>query len=111
MIARYVTPWKFRREQLREQRIAELRTRDGDSCRRCRRAIRFDLQEGHDKGAAIECLFGGSGGPEQTIDNLCLCHRRCNADAIDNTVEVTERVRRKNEAALFGAPRKKRARG
>lgn len=109
MIAKYVTPWKFRREQLREQRIAELRKRDGDNCRRCRRAIRFDLQSGHDKAASVECLFDGSP-DEQAIENLCLCHRRCNADAADNTVEVTERVRRKNEAALFAAPRKRRAR-
>ena len=35
-IAKYVTPWKFRREQMAKQ-VAALRERDGDNCRRCRR--------------------------------------------------------------------------
>ena len=41
------------------------------------------------------------------VENLCLCHGRCNADSGDNTLEVTERVRRRSEAALFARSRKR----
>jgi len=104
IIAKYVNPWKYRREQQQQHRIAELRTRDGDECRRCRRSIRFDLPSGHDKAPTIEALASATSEAE-TLD--CLCHRRCNADSADNTVEVTERVRRKSEAALFASSRKR----
>ncbi len=50
VLAKYLTPWKFKRAQERAQRIAELRRRDGDDCRRCRRPLRFDLTPGHDRG-------------------------------------------------------------
>lgn len=104
LILRYVNPWKFRREQ--EERVRALRRRDGNDCRRCRRPMRFDLPDGHDQGAKIEQL---SSGPE-TIDSLCLCHRRCNSERADNTHEVRERLRRKNEAELFATARKRAGR-
>lgn len=104
-LARYVTPWKFRREQ-QERRLAQLRKRDGDHCRRCRRPIRFDLPRGHDKGPRIEPAASQHKG-EATLEELCLCHGRCNAVGADKTDEVTERIRRRGEAALLS--RKKRA--
>lgn len=106
MIARYVTPWVFRREREEQQRIAELRSRDGDDCRRCRRPIRFDLTRGHDRGPSVQQV--GATGDEQSLDNLCLCHGRCNAESGDNTIEVTERVRRRSEAELFAKSRRVR---
>ena len=102
LIAKYVTPWKFRREQA-ARRIAALRQRDGDDCRRCRRPIRFDLTPGHDKGPKIE----GGDDDEQALDELFLCHGRCNAAGADSTAEVTERIRRRSEAALFAKARPK----
>lgn len=99
IIAKYVTPWKYRREE-QERRVAALRNRDGDNCRRCRRPIRFDLPPGHDKGPKVECFADDSPDP-QAIDLLCLCHGRCNAAGADNTDEVTERIRRKGEAELL----------
>lgn len=105
IIAKYVTPWAFRREREEQRRIADLRSRDGDNCRRCRRPIRFDLTRGHDKGPAIEMIPSSLCNEPQAIENLCLCHRRCNADSGDNTLEVTERVRRKSEAELFAKSR------
>jgi hypothetical protein len=103
MILRYVNPWKFRRQQ-EAQRLAALRMRDGDECRRCRRPLRFDLPDGHDMGAKIEQVLPGA----ETIENLCLTHRRCNVEAADVTREVQERVRRKNEAELFSKSRKRK---
>jgi hypothetical protein len=103
IILRYVNPWKFRREQ-EAQRLTALRSRDGDECRRCRRPIRFDLPEGHDTGPKIDQLAGGT----ETLDNLCLTHRRCNVEAADVTREVQERVRRRNEAELFSKSRKRK---
>ena len=103
IISRYVTPWKFRRAQ-GEQRLAALRERDGDNCRRCRRPLRFDLPAGHDQGPAIE----GAAPESESLDGARLCHRRCNPSGVDHTGEVTERVRRKSEAALFTRARKKR---
>lgn len=97
IIARYLNPWKFKRHQEQRQRVAELRQRDGDDCRRCRRPLRFDLPTGHDLAARIEQIPSG----EQ-----CLTHVRCNAQGTDNTAEVAARVRRKNEAELFAKSRK-----
>ncbi len=107
-IARYVNPWKFRREQ-NAQRVQALRRRDGDNCARCRRALRFDLPAGHDMSAKIEEIVPGSAAGSETLDNLCLCHGRCNAKAGDDTQEVTERVRLKSEAALFESSRSRRS--
>ena len=103
-IARYVNPWKFKREEAEQRRIAALRDRDGDSCSRCRRPLRFDLTPGHDSGPKIEQIAPGT---VDALDNLLLTHRRCHAEGIDHTGEVQERVRRKNEAELFANARKR----
>lgn len=107
IIARYVNPWKYRREQEELQRIAVLRNRDGEDCRRCRRPMRFDLPTGHDQGATVQQVLFETEGGSGVLDNLCLTHRRCNGAAADNTAEVSERIRRKNEAALFTKTRKR----
>lgn len=104
-LARYVSPWTLKRDRVRQQRVAALRKRDGDDCRRCRRPIRFDLPPGHDKGPSVQSIAGGDG-----LENLCLCHGRCNAAGEDHTDEVTERIRRRSEAALFARPGRKAAR-
>ena len=106
-IARYVNPWKFKREQEELRRMAELRRRDGDECRRCRRQMRFDLPEGHDMGPKVEAFVSVANGEVAALDNSCLTHRRCNTDSADFTAEVKERVRRKNEAELFSRSRKR----
>ena len=109
IIAKYVTPWRFRREQ-REQRVSALRQRDGENCRRCRREIRFDLPLGHDKAPTIESALPDPANEEGGLDHLFLCHVRCNAAGADNTAEVTERIRRRSEAQLFAKPRSRAAR-
>jgi len=109
-IAKYVSPWALRKDKKLLQRVAALRQRDGDSCRRCRRPIRFDLPSGHDKGPKVERIAPGDTGPE-LFENLCLCHGRCNAAGADNTDEVAERIRRKSEAELLAKkPRRTRKR-
>ena len=102
-IVKFLNPWKRKRERQAE-RVAALRARDGENCARCRRPIRFDVPAGHDQGAAVEQLAGDS----HALDDLRLCHRRCNRPGLDHTGEVAERVRRKSEAALFVKARKKR---
>lgn len=97
-IARFVNPWKFRREQA-EERVRALRRRDGENCARCRRPMRFDLPAGHDQGAAVEEVAAG---------DQRLCHTRCNPSGVDHTGEVRARVRQKSEAALFAKSRRKR---
>lgn len=107
-LTKYLNPWKFKREQAaRQQRIAELRRRDGDSCQRCRRPIRFDLPEGHEQAPKFHDLGPRSVDGMPRIESQCLVHLRCNAAGTDNTAEVTERVRRKSEAALFSKDRKR----
>ena len=106
-VAKYLTPWKHKR-QLEEQRLAELRRRDGDECRRCRRAMRFDLPDGHDLGPRVETVAPAANGEEPGFENLCLTHRRCNTEPADFTAEVKERIRRKNEAELCASSRVKR---
>jgi hypothetical protein len=105
-ISRFVNPWRYRREQERAQRVAELRSRDGEDCRRCRRPLRFDLPNGHDQAPKIEPLQPGADVDEAAIGQLILCHVRCHAGMVDHTSEVVERMRRKNEAALFETSRK-----
>lgn len=104
LVVKYLNPWKYRREQAAQQ-VAALRARDGDNCTRCRRPLRFDLPPGHDQGAAVEEVRPGTG----ALDNLRLCHARCNASGKDHTGEVLARARVKNEAALFAKARKRRA--
>ena len=104
-IARYLNPWKFKREQEELQRIEGLRGRDGDDCRRCRRPIRFDLPSGYDLAPRIHDIAATPESEEPTLDSLCLVHTRCNAAGADNTAEVKERVQRKNEADLFAKRR------
>jgi hypothetical protein len=106
IIARYVNPWKFRREQERA-RLNALRQRDGDDCRRCRRPLRFDLPKGHDMGPRVEQVLPGPAEEPEALDNLCLCHGRCNTEPADYTAEVNERIRRRNEAALLSRSRKR----
>jgi hypothetical protein len=86
IIARYLNPWKVKRDQERAC-VAALRRRDGDDCRRCRREA-----------------SGGNG----AIEGLCLTHGRCNPSMIDHTGEVLARVRRKAEAELLAKPRRRR---
>jgi 5-methylcytosine-specific restriction endonuclease McrA len=105
-IVRYLNPWKLRREREAE-RLRALRSRDGDQCARCRRPLRFDLPDSHDQGARIEEIAPVRAADRATLDNLRLCHRRCNAAGLDHTDEVTERIRRKSEAALLPKSRKR----
>lgn len=106
-MANYLNPWRARREEAaRQQRIAELRQRDGDNCRRCRRPLRFDLPSGHDQAPKFHDLAAVTDG-SSTAESQCMVHVRCNAAGADNTAEVTERVRRKSEAALFTRNRKR----
>lgn len=97
-VAIYLNPWTFAREKKR-QRFDALRQRDGDDCRRCRRPMRFDLPWGHDLAPAIEQILPKSRGGSAAIENLCLCHGRCNRDVGDSTPEVQERIRLRKEQA------------
>lgn len=107
-IAKYLNPWMFKREK-KQQRFDQLRTRDGDGCWRCRRLMRFDLPRGHDLAPTIEHLQPRSKGGTSELENLCLCHGRCNRLLADATPEVKERMRLKNEVELFAKARRSRA--
>ena len=100
-LARYLNPWKFKRDQEVLQQIADLRDRDGDHCRRCRRPLRFDFPKGHDSAPKIHAVAPQAEGEPAALESLCLVHVRCNIAGADNTAEVKERVQRKNEAELF----------
>ena len=108
LIARYVTPWVSKREKEEQRRVAELRQRDGDNCRRCRRPIRFELPTGHDLGVRIEEMPRGTNGGADALASLCLTHGRCNAAGRDHTTVVSERLRPAREADLFVKARNKR---
>jgi len=91
-IAKFISPWTFKREKT-QQRFDALRQRDGDNCGRCRRPMRFDLPRGHDQAPTLEHILPRSKGGTAALDNLCLCHGRCNWAVADNTPEVQERMR------------------
>jgi hypothetical protein len=55
--------------------------------------MRFDLPRGHDQAPTLELIRPKSTGGTATLDNLCLCHGRCNWAVGDNTPEVQERMR------------------
>ena len=107
VIGRYLNPWKFKREQAEQQRLQVLRRRDGDDCRRCRRPMRFDLPPGYDLGPKVESIAAAA--ELEALDQLCLCHRRCNSEMADNTDEVKERIRRKAEAELLSRSRRRKS--
>ena len=91
-IAKYLNPWMFKREK-KQQYFDILRKRDGDNCSRCRRPSRFELPRGHDQAPKIEHIKPETKGGALALDNLCLCHGRCNGMMGDNTPEVQERMR------------------
>ena len=101
-IARFITPWRLKREKQR-QRFAELRQRDGDNCRRCRRPIRFDFPPGNDQAPMLEQIGPRSKDASRPLDALCLCHVRCNGVTVDNTAQVQERLRLKAEQVTVEA--------
>lgn len=104
-IAKYLKLWLLKAEKSR-QRVEALRIRDGENCRRCRRPMRFDLPAGHDRAPSVQQIQALANGGAVALDNLCLTHGRCNAEAGDNTHQVQERVQlRQQEAAK---PRKRR---
>jgi 5-methylcytosine-specific restriction endonuclease McrA len=91
-----------------------LRQRDGDNCWRCRHPMRFDLPPGHAQAATIEHLDPKSKGGTNELENLRLCHGRCNWMMGDATAEVKERMRLRDEAGAATArksrkPTRKRA--
>jgi hypothetical protein len=104
-LVRLLNPWKHRREQ-REAKLAALRNRDGDDCRRCRRPIRFDRPHGHDLAARFEEVVPGL--KAEGVANLCLTHERCNVSGQDHTSEIAERLRPQREAELFAKARERR---
>ncbi|MCL6684026.1 hypothetical protein [Sphingomonas alba] len=104
-ILQFLNPWKLKRER-EAARLAALRHRDGDSCARCRRPMRFDLPRGYDQVCTIEPVSPAGG---EGLDNFRLCHTRCNPSGKDHTGEARARVRRESEAALFDKARKSRA--
>ena len=105
-IARYLKPWLARREKA-QLRVAELRSRDGDNCRRCKRPMNFDLPPGHDQAPVLVPVRANSGKGSRALDDLCLCHVRCNGVTVDNTEQVQERLRLRAEESV--APRKRAA--
>jgi len=105
-IATYVSPWVLGRDKQLQQKLAALRERDGDNCRRCRRPIRFDLTDGDDQGPKVEPIGPQPVDGPADLGALVLCHRRCNGIGADHTNEVQERRRRSNEAELFAKSRK-----
>ena len=103
-IVRYLNPWTLKRDKTR-QRLAELRARDGDHCRRCRRPLRFDLPPGHDEAPTVEQFGPRAKGRAVPLDSLVLCHVRCNGVTVDNTAQVQERLRRRAEESV--APKRR----
>ena len=108
-LAKYLAPWTLNAKRA-QHRLDQLRRRDGDTCRRCRRAMRFDLPPGHDLGPRIEQVRPGPSAHQIPLDDLFLCHVRCHAGMTDHTAQVAERVRRKAEEALFDKPKRRRKR-
>lgn len=108
-LAKYLAPWTLNAKRT-QHRFDQLRKRDGDTCRRCRRAMRFDLPPGHDLGPRIEQLLAGPTAQPIPVDGRFLCHVRCHASMTDHTAQVIERVRRKAEAELFAKPKRRRKR-
>jgi 5-methylcytosine-specific restriction endonuclease McrA len=111
-IAKYLTPWTFRRDQ--QQRFDALRRRDGDTCWRCKRPLRFDLPRGHGQAPTIEQIRPSSTGGSGTLDNLGLCHGRCNWMTADATPQVQERLRLKavpEQPVRVKRPKKRAANG
>lgn len=91
-IVRYLSTWIARRDEHLQQQLEALRSRDGDICRRCRRELRFDLPSDHGLAPTIQPIGESPVGAATSIDELCLCHGRCNAEAVDIPSETKKRA-------------------
>lgn len=69
--------------------------------------MRFDLPAGHDQAATVQQILCGF---EAALDNLCLCHARCNAECADRTAEVEQRLRLKEQTEAPSREVRKRTR-
>jgi 5-methylcytosine-specific restriction endonuclease McrA len=95
---RWLMPWWIRHHHRHKAKAAELRVRDGDSCWRCNRPMRFDGPPNCGKAATIEHLNPRSKGGTWHIDNLRLVHVGCNRHLGARTPEQKERMRINVEA-------------
>jgi nitrate/TMAO reductase-like tetraheme cytochrome c subunit len=91
-IAKYLNPWMFKREKAK-QRVAKLRTINGDNCWRCHAPMNFTEPRNKRRSATIEHLTARAHGGNSAIDNIVLCHRGCNQHLGANTREQKERMR------------------
>lgn len=114
VIAKMLEPWSSKRRE-EQRRLDALRTRDGDKCCRCRRAINFELPRGHDLAPTVQHLGPAPAGGTAALDTLCLTHTRCNGQPVDHTAEVELRLQAKLAAEAKrrktgkSAPRRKAA--
>lgn len=105
-IFRYLNPRLLRRDRLMDQ-VERLRARDGESCRRCRRPMRFDLPIGHDLAPAIEQTSPTPRRGDPDLREAYLCHGRCNIPGRDHTEAALERLRPQREAELLSKGRRR----
>ena len=96
--AKYLNPWMFAREAKRA-RVQALRDRDGDTCWRCHRPMRFGSPFNCGKSATIEHKLPKSLGGTGQLDNLVLCHVGCNRHLGANPAEQKERMRLPKDVA------------
>ena len=90
--AKWFSPWMFARDKKR-QRFDAVRKRDGDQCWHCGNPMRFGRPFNIGKAATIEHWLPKALGGTSALDNLRLCHVRCNRHLGANSPEQKERMR------------------
>ncbi|MFL6752431.1 MAG: HNH endonuclease [Sphingomicrobium sp.] len=80
-------------------KVDRLRARDGDFCWLCNKPIDFNAQPNSANAWSMEHLISASRQGPSTLENLVLCHPRCNRvlgdRALADKIRLRERRRRK----------------
>lgn len=77
-------------------KIELLRARDGDGCWYCGKTINFDLKAPAKLAGTLEHLLAQSLGGTSALDNLVICHAKCNAHLRDHPLPTKRKMREAN---------------
>lgn len=91
-IAKYLNPWMFKRQKKRE-RLTALLARDGDLCWHCGNKMRLGPPHNIGKAVTIEHYLPKAMGGTSALENLRLCHVRCNRHLGASPPEQKDRMR------------------
>lgn len=93
---------------MKDQVLEELRKRDGGRCWLCDAPMDFKVEQPSPKAPTFEHLIPQSRGGPSTVDNLVLCHQRCNLELGNRSPAEKVRMRDARREEVWKAAMRKR---